>query len=436
MDKAMQQIKAKRQLLKAKTWAMGLFLVALVLFVLSNLLLEQHVIWPYVKAFAEAAMVGAIADWFAVVALFRHPMGLPIPHTAILPKNQNRIAEQLGSFIEHNFLQASAIAKRILNIAPSQKALSWLQKDQQQQKVAGMVAQQVPMLLRTIEPKQMAEFVTGLLAKQYSGKSLAISVSKLLHLLSKEQYQQVFLVAILKQIRTWLAHEETRLQLEASITDWAARIEGNNPSRWDKLLAVFKGSAMDVVDGWLAKKVLDWADGYLVEVLDNPEHSMRKNVDRQIEHMVHRLKYSPVWHKRLDTIKNQISQSDEVEQMLAKLWQSLLLWSEKDSVASDSVLQLQIEKILTHIVEKAIAKPEVLRAWDVKLAILTKEWVNEYKHHASLFVTDKVKAWDSQALVEKLELSVGKDLQFIRINGTLVGGLVGLIIHMVSQLLF
>ncbi len=436
MDKKQQQYFAKRRLFKAKALAMSLLIFAAILFVLASLMLPYGVHWSFIKAFAEAAMVGAVADWFAVVALFRKPLGLPIPHTAIIPANQNKIAEQLGYFIENNFLQASAIANKLIQLAPSRKLCDWLENAEKQRKVSQLIAQQLPVLLSVIQSEQMAKFVTNLVQKQYSGKSLGTTLAKMLGFLDSTGYQQVFLNNILLQIREWLAHEETRNALENSINNWAAKVEKESPSRWDKLVSLFKGSAMDMVDGWLAKKVLDWADGYIIEVLEDSNHSMRLNVNQQMKKLMRQLQYSPAWHKKLNEFKSELSQSTEIENIIANLWQSLLHWSQEDCKQEDSVIQLQIIKVLQQVLLRIQQNPTTLHELDVKMAILIKDWVNEYKHHVNVFVTDKVKAWNSKELVDKLELSVGKDLQYIRINGTIVGGLVGLGIHTVSYYFF
>ncbi len=436
MDTTKQAATAKIRLQRSRALATGLLCFAIVLFVLSGFYQKHYPALAYVKAFAEAAMVGAIADWFAVVALFRHPLGLPIPHTAILPRNQERIAKQLGNFIENNFLQAGAIAKKWIDFEPSKKLLLWLQEPSAQEMVAKQLAQQLPVLFRTVKSEQISAFALQLLDQQYSGKNLGMGLARLLKMMAQNQYQQIFLVGILKQIQVWLHDDETRLLLEKSINDWAARIETNSPSRWDKLVSVFKGSAMDVVDGWLAKKVLDWADGYIVDILDDPEHVMRRNVDVKTRQWIHSLQYSPVWHKQLEQMKRQLSHSEEVQLRLGQLWKSLEAWVKQDINQDASQVCWQIKQALQYLSQQANTHDVALHKIDVTVAAWLKDKVGQYKHHANVFVTDKVKAWDSQALVEKLELSVGKDLQYIRINGTLVGGLVGLLIYVVSSHLF
>ena len=154
---------AARKLRKVRTIATLLLVAAAVVFVVASLNVARYPWLAYVKAFAEAAMVGALADWFAVVALFRHPLGLPIPHTAILPRNQARIAKSLGQFIENNFLEQKAIAKKVYYLEPSRKFLDWLANTEHQALVAPFVVKQIPTLMQAIKPEQMSLFLGQLL---------------------------------------------------------------------------------------------------------------------------------------------------------------------------------------------------------------------------------------------------------------------------------
>ncbi len=427
------EVLARQRLRRSRRLAVGLLLAAAVLFVVTSVYVGRYPALAYVKAFAEAAMIGALADWFAVVALFRHPLGLPIPHTAILPRNQNRIADELGRFIEHNFLHGRSIALRVYQARPTEQLLQWLRLPENQASLLPLLTRQIPPLLRAVKPEQMALFLSQLLQKQYSGKSLGQTLSQLLALVHAQGHHQVLLVTVFKQIRHWLRQEHTRTLLEQNINAWAAKIEKEHPSTWDKIIAALKGSAVDMVDGWVARKALAWADHYVEEVLNTPEHVMRRNLDAKVAQMVKLLAHSRVWHRRLDGVKQQLTESAAVQDAIAQAWLSLQRWSEQDIRLPESLWQQQVHKLLQQMVWQGAQQPEVLRRFDVRLSLWVRDGVNQYKHKVGQFVAEKVKSWDSAELVRKLELSVGKDLQYIRINGTLVGGLVGLLIYWLSQ---
>ncbi len=423
---------AARKLRKVRTIATLLLVTAAVVFVLASLNVARYPWLAYVKAFAEAAMVGALADWFAVVALFRHPLGLPIPHTAILPRNQARIAKSLGQFIENNFLEQKAIAKKVYYLEPSRKFLDWLANIEHQALVAPFVVKQIPTLMQAIKPEQMSLFLGQLLKQQYDGKSLGHTLSQMLRMVQSYGYHQIFFIGLLEQIRAWLRHEETRQLLEDNINSWAAKVKKDNPSSWDKLVAAFKGSAVDMVDGWVARKVLDWADNYCEEVINDDSHAMRAGVERKMNQLIWALEFSPIMHKRLNQAKDGLINSDAVQQFIQHSWLSLQNWSASDAVKNDSMLMQQVLKMMNQMLIQGAAQPEVLRRFDAQISLWVREAVGQYKSKVADYVAEKVKSWDSQELVQKLELSVGKDLQYIRINGTLVGGLVGLLIYVVS----
>ncbi len=427
---------ARERLNKSRRLATGLLLLACVLFVGAAMYVRQYPALGYLKAFAEAAMVGALADWFAVTALFRRPLGLPIPHTAILPRNQHRIADELGRFIENNFLQGRPIALRVYQATPSEKLLNWLAGEEMRERWLPWLAQQMPALLNVAKPEQVARFGSLMLAEQYSGDKIGKTLANGMAVLKAQGLHETLLLASMKQLRRWLQDPDTRALLEQNLHEWAARIEKEAPSTWDKIKASLKGTLVDRVDGWVAAKALDWADSYLAAALQEPEHRLRQGFDEQFDRITDALQHSRLWHKRLEQGKMQLAQSDAVRETLARGWQSLQVWTAADVQKDDSLWLLQFDKLLNHMLMQARQYPQFMRRVDVRLSLMVRDFVMKYKDRAALFVSDKVKGWDSRQMVEKLELSVGKDLQFIRINGTLVGGLVGLVIYVVSQWLF
>ena len=221
--------------------------------------------------------------------------------------------------------------------------------------------------------------------------------------------------------------------LEQNLREWAAKIESDAPSTWDKFKAALKSTVVEKVDDWAAAKALDWADGYLAAAMQGDENAMRRRFDEQYDAIIERLQTSRLWHRRLEAAKMQIAESPALQNSLQSFWKGLQKWAENDVVKTDSLCTAQLQKLLDHMLLQAEAYPQFMRRADVRLSLMVRDFVMRYKEQAAQFVADKVKSWDSTQMVEKLELSVGKDLQYIRINGTLVGGLVGLAIYVVSQ---
>lgn len=424
---------AIKRLNASRRWATGLLLTAALLFIAAAWNIKHYAWLAYVKAFAEAAMVGALADWFAVTALFRRPLSLPIPHTAILPRNQARIADELARFIEHNFLQDKPIAVRIYQAKPAERLLAWLSGDAAKQIWLPWAARQVPLLLKTAKPEQAARFVRMMLEEQYDGKKMAYVFSDGLVLLKANGLHDALFERLIKQLRHWLQSPDTRALLENNLHEWAAKIESDAPSTWDKFKSAMKSTLVEKVDDWAAAKVLDWADGYLAAVAEGENNALKTHFERQYDFVTEQLKTSAAWHARLESAKVQIANAPLLEKQLMKLWQNVLDWAEHDAAQGDSKIRAQLEKLLAHMAAQAEAYPQFMRRADLRISLAARSLVAQYKNQAAVFVADKVKSWDSAQMTEKLELSVGKDLQYIRINGTLVGGLAGLLIYCVSE---
>ena len=389
---------ARLRLKKNRRLATALLLAAAALFCLSAAFLHRYPQLAYLKAFSEAAMIGGLADWFAVTALFRRPLGLPVPHTAILPRNQNRIADELGRFIEYNFLRERPVALRVYRAAPTEKLLRRLADPAVRRIWLPPLCARLPDLLQTVPPEQAARFAAKLLAEQYDGGKIGGTLADGMELLKNRDMHESLFLALLGHTRTWLQSESTRVLLEQNLREWAAKIDNGSPGSWDKLKASLKSALVGRVDDWVAAKVLDWADGCLADAAAQPDHALRRS--------------------------------------LAQLWQSLTEWTRRDTAAENSRIRAQIEKLLDRIPAQIESNPRLMRRADIRLALLARELLGSNKGRAAAFVAEQVKRWNGEEITDKLELGLGRDLQYIRINGTLVGGLAGLLIYSLSQWLF
>lgn len=424
---------ARARLQRSRRQAGGLLLAAVLLFIVSALFAQRHPALGYLKAFAEAATVGALADWFAVTALFRHPLGLKIPHTAILPRNQNRIADELGRFIETNFLPERPIAIRIYRLRIAEKLRRWLARGSTRQEWLPALASQIPAALQTIPPQEAARLGAAFLAAHGSGKQLGAALSQALLLLEQQGLPENLQTALLGQIRHWIKQPNTRVLLEENLRAWAEKIETSQPDTWDKLKAQLRGRLVGQIDSWVAQKALDWADNYLEAALASPQHELRTAFRRQYRALARELAQSEAWQRKLALAKRRLADSPELQQQIAQLWQSLTTRLTTDAQRPDSAAARRLNSLLTYLLQQHAATPQQLRRLNVRLALLARSLVRRHRHAAAEFIADKVKSWDSRQMSDKLELSIGRDLQFIRINGTLVGGLVGLLIYTLSQ---
>ena len=427
---------ARLRLKKSRRLATALLLAAAALLCLSAAYLHRYPQLAYLKAFSEAAMIGGLADWFAVTALFRRPLGLPVPHTAILPRNQNRIADELGRFIEYNFLRERPVALRVYRAAPTEKLLRRLADPAVRRIWLPPLCARLPDLLQTVPPEQAACFAAKLLAEQYDGGKIGGTLADGMELLKNRDMHESLFLALLAHTRTWLQSESTRVLLEQNLREWAAKIDSGSPGSWDKLKASLKSALVGRVDDWVAAKVLDWADGCLADAAAQPGHALRQMFDRQYTRMIGELRHSASWHRRLEASKAQLAASPALQRSLAQLWQSLTEWTRRDTAAENSRIRVQIEKLLDRIPAQIGRNPRLMRRADIRLALLARELLGSNKGRAAAFVAEQVKRWNGEEITDKLELGLGRDLQYIRINGTLVGGLAGLLIYSLSQWLF
>ena len=424
---------ARLRLKKNRRLATALLLAAAALFCLSAAFLHRYPQLAYLKAFSEAAMIGGLADWFAVTALFRRPLGLPVPHTAILPRNQNRIADELGRFIETNFLPERPIAIRIYRLRIAEKLRRWLARGSTRQEWLPALARQIPAALQTIPPQEAARLGAAFLAAHGSGKQLGTALSQALLLLEQQGLPESLQTALLGQIRHWIKQPNTRVLLEENLRVWAEKIETSQPDTWDKLKAQLRGRLVGQIDSWVAQKALDWADNYLEAALTSPQHELRTVFRRQYRALAQELATSEAWQRKLALAKRRLADSPGLKQQIAQLWQSLTTRLAADAQHPDSATARRLNSLLTYLMQQHAATPQQLRRLNVRLALLARSLVRRHRHAAAEFIADKVKSWNSRQMSDKLELSIGRDLQFIRINGTLVGGLVGLLIYTLSQ---
>ncbi|MDN8581450.1 DUF445 family protein, partial [Eikenella corrodens] len=312
---------ARARLQRSRRQAGGLLLAAVLLFIVSALFVQRHPALGYLKAFAEAATVGALADWFAVTALFRHPLGLKIPHTAILPRNQNRIADELGRFIETNFLPERPIAIRIYRLRIAEKLRRWLARSSTRQEWLPALARQIPAALQTIPPQEAARLGAAFLATHGSGKQLGSALSQALLLLEQQGLPESLQTALLGQIRHWIKQPDTRVLFEENLRAWAEKIETSQPDTWDKLKAQLRGRLVGQIDSWVAQKALDWADNYLEAALTSPQHELRTVFRRQYRALARELAQSEAWQRKLALAKRRLADSPELRKnVLAKCY--------------------------------------------------------------------------------------------------------------------
>lgn len=379
---------------------------------------EPH--WPvlgFVRAAAEAAMVGGIADWFAVTALFRHPLRIPLPHTAIIPRNKDRIGDNLARFVELNFLTREVISRQLTQVDFTTQFARWLGEPGRSSEIARHAVQIVPGLLEAIDERDVHRFIEAQLAKHAGRIDLQRAVGNVLEALVEDDRHQAVVTEMLQQLAA-LFHENKPLIRE--------RVRESTAWIWQKLS----------VDEKVADNLIGIADQTLDELGKDPNHPWRRRFDDAVRRFIEQLKTSPDYLEKWQALRQRWLGHPAVERYLSTLWDDIRATIERDAASTDSVLQARLQAAIERLSTTVLREDAVrdrLDAWarEAMLGIIETQ-----RPGIARLISDTVRQWDAQTVTQKIELEVGRDLQFVRINGTVIGALVGLALHTLSVLLF
>jgi uncharacterized membrane-anchored protein YjiN (DUF445 family) len=368
----------------------------------------------YVKAFAEAAMVGALADWFAVTALFRHPLGLPIPHTNLIESGKKRIGDNLGDFVINNFLTTSAIKPRLGKLQIASRFGKWLLND----KNRGKLMQEILRIVKEGLLKLNDDDIIRIIQKQASGLIDKIPVNKLvadgLEKVINENMHQDWFTTIAFHLRDFL--DENRDMVKQKVKEESYF-----------LIPGF-------VDNMIAEKITNAGIQYMTDFAENVDHPARKQITEKLKVIAKDIKEGGDWSAQLNTLKNQLLSPQHLQEYSGMLWQYIKKQIEQDIEQPQSAIGQYLGRILYDMGD-SLAN-DILRQERIDKFVQVQAFklIVKYKESAGEMISHTVANWPSRELSQKLELEVGKDLQYIRVNGTLVGGMVGLVIYALTEL--
>lgn len=402
-----------------KHWALVLLLAAAALYALAAGRTGEHVAWGYVAAFAEAAMVGALADWFAVVALFRHPLGLPIPHTAVIPRHKDRIGHALGAFLGTHFLATDLVAARLREFDGAARVARWLAEPRHAAAVAQRLADVGAWTVRALDDRRVQRFVTELARRGLRQVDVALLSGQLLQALTQERRHQELLDAALAQLARLLGDEDVQEGISEAIA---------------RELRALRLLRLDQVAARLAtRKVIVIIARTLIEMAEDPHHRLRLRFDESVARWAERLQGDASVRQRGERLRDRLLEHPALARYVHQLWLELLDWLQQDLQRDDSWLRERLALALQALGER-LAADDALRAWiDAELRATLPGLIERHRGAIVDYVEARVQAWDARELSAELERHIGRDLQFIRINGTLVGGLVGLLIHFTTR---
>jgi uncharacterized membrane-anchored protein YjiN (DUF445 family) len=404
MDEAARRV----QLARMKRVASGLLVLALLVFLVARMLEPAHPWLGFVRATAEASLVGGLADWFAVTALFRRPLGLPIPHTAIIPTQKDRIGRVLGTFVEKHFLSREVLAAKLAGLRVSERAARWIARPENSARVATQVAVAVAKTIEALPPGEVTELIRrGALARLQAVRVAPILGNVLSVVAADERHQELLDEAITLVARAVAENEEVLRESFREGTPW-----------W----------MPGVVDEALYRRIMVALDTLLRDVRADPAHPLRLRFDAATRGFIERLKHSPELIARAEALKRDVLDDALMDGLSGALWERVRLAAARCAEPDGTSLE-PLERGLATLGESLLANEALLAELDGFLAAQVSAMLEEHRHEVGELIADTVRTWPPELASERLELAVGRDLQFIRLNGTLVGGLAGLVIY-------
>ena len=377
---------------------------------------EYNAVWVgFVLATAEAAMVGAVADWFAVTALFRHPMGIKIPHTAIIPSKKNSFGERLGGFVQQNFLTGDIIVAKLASIQLTRRTAEWLTDTENSRTVANLIRAGFHGMFQVVKDEDVRKMIEQGLLKRVRETQAAPIIGSLLDAATSGPKQRELLIGLVNLLIHFVDQNKRAIQNKIiDETPWWMP--------WS-------------LDEKVYTRVMDWLVTLDRELADEGRHPIQEKFDKTIKEFVERLKYDPDVIAKGERIKEDLLNHPTLKDFSDTLWaeikSSLLTHTEQSRPGVDG----PIEKGVVKMGQVLLRDEKMMKKIDSWLEEMTRYLMQSYGHEIGSLISHTVERWDPDATSRKIELQVGKDLQYIRINGTVVGGLVGLLIHTVSHFL-
>ena len=411
----MNDIEKKIQLRKYKMFATGLFVLMAVIFVVMTILEKKNPAhWiGYIRAFSEAAMVGALADWFAVTALFNYPLGIKIPHTNLIENSKERIGDNLGNFVVENFLSPKNIRPYIQKIKISNFVGDWLGKERNQEVLMKEVSNIILDILHKLDDTAVVSFI-GKKAKEMSDdlKINQIIGNGIEYILDKKDHQR-FITNLSKQIKEYVLNNQEMVKQRVKSESYF-------------LIPKF-------VDDGIADKITNGLSKYFEEVELDENHSLRAEITQKLYSFSKEIQTDEKWVEEFKAIKNDFLKEEKIQQYSKDIWLSIKKSLSSELEEEQSALKNYIQKNLAELSENLKTDEVFQNKIDHWVRATAYKYILKNTHQFGALISSTVGNWEGKELSAKMELEVGKDLQFIRVNGTLVGGLVGLIIYTVTN---
>ena len=399
-----------------KVVATGLLVVMAVVFGVTRSLESQYPWLGYVKAFAEAAMVGGLADWFAVTALFRHPLGLPIPHTAIIPRNKDRIGETLANFLKENFLIPAVVARRMQRLDVAGAAGRFLQTPAGQgTRIRAGASRLIADVFESLDDERLGGIVKGAISSRLRNAEVSPLLGHALaSAINEDRHIPMLEAGIRWMARALEANEPLIREMVHKKANWVLKLAG--------------------LDAKLADAIIDGLRKLTAEMSTDPAHPVRVKIEEALAQLANDLQSKAETRQRVESIKEQLLDNKSVSLWLDSLWQRGREAIIKAARNPDAVLAGKLGEIMKSMGGTLEKDARIRAAINQFARRAVVGMAASYGGSIVKLVSETVRGWDAQTVTNRLEAAVGRDLQYIRINGTLVGGMVGLVLHAIDKL--
>jgi uncharacterized membrane-anchored protein YjiN (DUF445 family) len=406
------------ELRRVKALATLVLASTLLLFIVAKWLLSVHPVFGFIAAFAEAATIGGLADWYAVVALFKRPLGLPIPHTAIIQSNQARIADKLGEFIQVHFLEAGPVEAKLHEIDFGSFVADWLRDRKRSDDLARFALRLLPEAVSATESSGLMTFIIRRMSSQLQAIDLAPLAAGTLRGFVAEGRHQILFDDLLRVMHETLNQKETMAMIRE-------KVRAELPT----LLRLYRA------DKFLVNKIVSSATAFFNEVRSDPKHPFRGEFDRMVLSFVDRLGTDQAYIDRIDVLKRDLLARPELADLARTVWSNTRSFIERSASGETQVLQHHLAGMFVSAGDALAGDVELRGEINKGLVTVLRSFVADQKSGVSTFISDQVKAWDMAQLISLIEINIGRDLQYIRFNGSLIGGLAGLALYSVEFLL-
>lgn len=401
----------RRDFVRMRRVATSLLVFAALVFVLT---LHRDGVWGYVNATSEAAMIGALADWFAVTAIFRHPLGIPIPHTALIPKKKDIFAKGLEDFVTGNFLTGEAARERFLAADATGRLGRWLRDPRQARRLADESARVLARGLEHVDPADVRSLVEHSLIPRLHSEAVSPLAGALLEEVVRDGVHHNLVDILVMEAHAWLLENPQTL----------IGIVGERVPQW--------------APHWLGDLVADRAHleavRWIRDIRDDRDHPVRKAVDDLLEDLARNLQEDPATMQRAEALKERLLTRPQTTDAALAVWEIVRSVLAKALDDEDSLLRARFAAELERLGERFDTEPELRARVDARAGDAVTFIIDSYGTELAPIISQVIARWDGKEAAERIELHVGRDLQFIRINGTVVGGLAGLVIYTLSQM--